>query len=104
MKICLIGSTRFRSQYYELNHKLSLAGHLVYSGCFFRTKHPDGSKKGEITEQEKELLDLVHLRKILESDVVVLVTDQTGYYGDSTRRELAWANLLEKEVFPLPQR
>ena len=47
------------------------------------------------------MLDLVHLRKIQESDAVVLVTDETGYYGDSTKRELIWAEMLNKSIcFP----
>ena len=98
MKICLIGSTRFRSKYYELNHQLTLAGHCVYSVAFFE-RNEDGSKKGEITDREKELLDLVHLRKVQESNAVVVVTDEAGYYGDSTRRELTWARMLEKEIY-----
>lgn len=86
MKLCLIGSTRFRDEYIELNKMLSRMGHVVYTVAFY--KEPT-----EISAADKEILDLVHLRKISESEGVVLVTDATGYVGDSTRREFAWASI-----------
>src|SRR5690606_25227163 len=55
----------------------------------------------KVDEHTKEVLDLVHLRKITESDVVVLITDKEGYIGDSTRRELIWACLEKKEIVPV---
>lgn len=94
MKVCLIGSTRFREEFVEVNQELTRRGHLVYSVAFY--KEPT-----KVDEHTKEVLDLVHLQKISESDVVVLITDKEGYIGDSTRREVIWAQLENKEIVPV---
>ena len=94
MKLCLIGSSRFKEQYDELNKRLTLAGHVVYSIAQVST-----SAGAELPEEQKTILDLVHLRKIQESEGVVLVTDATGYYGFSTKREIMWARMLGKSLY-----
>jgi hypothetical protein len=97
MKITLCGSTRFHERFQELNEKLSAQGHVVYSVAFAKipgTRQP--------TPEEKITLDLVHLKKILDSDAVVLIghqPDNTYYIGESTRRELEWAMLNEKNLY-----
>ena len=95
MKICLIGSTRFAKLYREANLALTLSGHCVYTCASFKD---DGHAN---TDDEKEILDLVHLRKILESEIVVLITDETGYFGTSTRREIRWISVLSGERAPV---
>lgn len=95
MKIALIGSSRFIDLYHKANKTLTLQGHVVYSIATISTQ----SQPHEITDEEKELLDLVHLLKIQESDAVFLVTDETGYLGTSTKREVRWATLLDKQIF-----
>ena len=97
MKICLIGSTRFMPLYIETNRRLSVAGHIVYTVA--QVSSESALTKSELSAKDKEVLDLVHLRKILESDVVVLVTDETGYFGESTGRELLWAQINGKKIF-----
>lgn len=101
MKICLCGSTRFMPEYHEWNRRLSKAGHVVYSVAAFE-------KGGDpLTEDEKETLDLVHLRKIQESELIFIITVIVSaegdvskpYIGDSTRREIKWAKLLGKPVY-----
>jgi hypothetical protein len=89
MKICLIGSSRFRDKYDEMNKRLSLGGHVVYSIAMVSTGNT-------LEPDQKETLDLVHLRKIQESEAVVLITDEDGYIGESTRREIKWATMLSK--------
>lgn len=99
MKMCLIGSTRFMESYVEANRELTLRGHIVYTVATISTASAlKDTAHSPITEKEKEILDLVHLRKISESDSVVLITDETGYYGPSTRREMLWASILEKPL------
>jgi hypothetical protein len=101
MKLCLIGSSRFKDLYEETNRRLTLAGHVVYSIAVVSTG-------GAMLEGDKETLDLVHLRKMQESEGVVVVTDETGYVGPSTRRELKWAAMLglpvqwimDRETYP----
>ena len=100
MNLCLIGSTRFMDKYLEVNRRLSLGGHIVYSVATRSSGSDYGKPKDavDLTEDEKETLDLVHLQKILRSDAVVLITDATGYYGSSTKREIKWALMLGKPV------
>mgnify|MGYP001616335170 CR=1 FL=1 len=90
MKICLCGSTRFMSEFHRANVELSLAGHIVYSVAT--------STKGDFipSPDQKTMLDLVHLRKVKESDYVVVVgrnADGSAYIGESTRREIMWASV-----------
>jgi hypothetical protein len=94
MKICLIGSSRFADKYAEINRKLSLAGHVVYSIATVSSK----AQKVELTEEQKETLDLVHLLKIQESDACFLVTDEGKYVGESTKREMKWAVMQDMAI------
>lgn len=95
MKICLIGSSRFMNRYHEVNRKLSLAGHTVYSIAMVSS-----SERGSdaLIPSDKETLDLVHLLKIQGSDECFVITDETGYVGDSTKREIKWAGMNAIEV------
>lgn len=95
MKLCLIGSSRFAAMYAEANKELTLKGHIVYT---IATISSAGAPEGELPEEQKMVLDLVHLRKIEESDAVVLITDETGYYGFSTKREMIWTGMLDKQI------
>lgn len=104
MKVCLIGSTRFIDKFHEVNSKLTLMGHVVYSvataGVSPGEEHV---KKGPtITDHEKETLDLVHLIKLMNSDVACLITDSSAYVGTSTKREMKWCLLLGKQIL-LPE-
>ena len=97
MKICLIGSTRFMDQFLEANRRLSAAGHVVYSVAFATTSE----NQDQVTSDQKSVLDAVHLRKIIESDLVMLVgrmTDGAHYIGESTRREIIFAHVMEKRI------
>jgi len=87
-------------RYLELNRILSLAGHVVYS-IATRSSSSDYTpgSPDPLTPFEKETLDLVHLRKIQESDGVVLITDDEGYVGESTKREIKWAQMLGKNIY-----
>lgn len=96
MKITLCGSTRFMDQFHAANVALTLAGHVVYSVAT--------STKGDFqpTEDQKLMLDMVHLRKIDASDLIMVVgrqEDGSTYIGESTRREIAYARAAGKEVY-----
>ncbi len=108
MKITLCGSTRYREQFEDWNRKLSKAGHIVYSVASF------GHYEGDMSPADKDMLDLVHLRKIVESDAIFVVgipgqddalrttgSQSTPYIGESTRREIAWATLWGKPIYML---
>lgn len=92
MRITLIGSTRFREQFEQANRALTLEGHLVYSVGFFVNSGE------EVSEEDKERLDAVHLEKILEADLVILIPGPDSsrpYIGDSTRRELRFVHQMK---------
>lgn len=92
MKITLCGSTRFAERFRTVNDHLSRQGHIVYALGVMPPRE-------DLTPREKEILDLVHLQKIAESDAVFWVHDNISYYGESTRRELTWAKMLGKLIF-----
>lgn len=95
MKICLCGSTKFMDQFHQANMALSLQGHVVYSVA--TSVHGDFKP----TDDQKLALDMVHLRKIHESDAVVVVgrqEDGSMYIGESTRREILYANVWGKRI------
>lgn len=99
MIFTLCGSARFEPAWHEANKQLALVGHI----CFSLTTFP--SIEGDrlwYTPGQKEMLDLVHLAKIDHSDAVLML-NVDDYLGESSRRELAWARLREKEVFWLGQ-
>lgn len=104
MRITLCGSTRFESVFHEWNHKLALAGHTVYSLSLFGREVSDVGKDTNkiITGDDKIILDLVHLDKIMNSDAIVVI-DQDEYIGFSTTREIRWARMQGKRVFWITQ-
>lgn len=87
------------AQYVAANRELTLKGHIVYTVAAMSS----AAVETQITDDEKIVLDLVHLRKILESDAVVLITDETRYIGFSTKRELQWAQLIGKRIYAGPE-
>jgi hypothetical protein len=97
MRITLCGSAKFENQYKQANKDLTLAGHVVYSLACYPS---DLGGKNWYTVAEKRMLDAVHLRKIDNSDAI-LVIDVPGYIGKSTRREINHANRTGKRVFYL---
>lgn len=91
--ICLCGSTRFYCKFQEVNHQLTLAGHIVLSiGC--DTKSDTGLN---ISAIQKLDLDELHKRKIDLCDEV-LVLNVGGYIGESTRSEIEYANKIGRPV------
>jgi hypothetical protein len=62
--------------------------------------HRKGGSKDWYTPKQKQTLDLIHLSKIEESDAIFVV-DVGGYVGESTAREIEWAEIRGKSVFML---
>lgn len=90
--IALCGSTRFRDEFAAANRDLTLAGAIVVAPGVF-------AHSGDtMTDEEKARLDDLHKRKIDLADEVLIVSDESGYYGDSTRNEIAYARQVGKPV------
>lgn len=92
--VCLCGSTRFMDAFREANLRETLAGRIVLTvGCDTKS-----DEMLSITAEQKVALDALHKRKIDLADEVLVVSDETGYFGASTRSEIEYAKATGKEV------
>ena len=91
--ITLCGSTRFKEQFMEAQKRLTLQGCIVISvGLFGHSGDDEVWKPGT-----KEMLDDMHLRKIDMADEIFVINVE-GYIGESTRREIAYAEITGKKI------
>lgn len=86
--VCICGSTRFVDEMRAANRDLTFAGCIVLS---------PGEADEVITEAQKTVLDVLHLRKIDLADRVLIV-NPGGYIGESTSREIAYARAAGKPI------
>ena len=82
--VTICGSMRFFPQMLEAAAELTAQGCIVLAP--FSVVQPE-DQGGDF----KAMLDRLHFRKIDMSSRIVVVTDQNGYIGDSTRREMGYA-------------
>ena len=92
--ICLCGSTRFKKEYEKINEYYTLRNFIVLSCGFFK------DSKIEITKEHKKDLDKLHLGKIRMSDCIFVI-NKNGYIGESTEKEIKYADKLKKEILYL---
>jgi hypothetical protein len=97
--VCLCGSTRFWREFQAAGLRETMAGNIVLSiGAASGT---DDEHFGNLPREEydriKAELDALHMRKIDLCDEV-LILNLGGYIGESTARELAYAQKLGKVV------
>ena len=91
--VTLCGSTRFKEQFLDAQKQLTLEGNIVISvGLFGHSGDADVWKPGV-----KEMLDDMHLRKIDLADEIFVI-NVGGYIGESTRREIAYAERTGKTI------
>lgn len=84
--ITLCGSTKFKEEYLKAQKQLTLEGNIVISVGLF-----GHSGDNEVwTEETKAMLDDMHLRKIDMADEIYVI-NVGGYIGQSTRKEIAYA-------------
>ena len=114
--VTLCGSTRFKEQFLEAQKRLTLDGCIVISvGLFGHSCVPlvasdQRSSAGDDDVWKpgvKEMLDDMHLRKIDMADEIFVIRSNLfacqsknvgGYIGESTRREIAYAEKTGKKV------
>ena len=91
--ITLCGSTRFKEEFLEVQKRLTLEGSIVISVGLF------GHSGDDVvwTEGVKDMLDRQHLAKIDLADEIFVI-NVGGYIGDSTRREIAYAEYKGKSI------
>jgi hypothetical protein len=96
--VCLCGSTRFWAELAEANLRETANGAVVLApGCNLKQPHPLWADPVQ-AEALKARLDKLHWAKIRLADEIVVVSDATGYYGDSTRAEISYAHEHDKNV------
>ena len=96
--VCLCGSTRFPEAFIEANRRETLAGSIVLSiGCDMRQDNSVFGATEAERRRTKAKLDVLHFRKIDLSDEV-LVLNVGGYIGESTEREIEYAQSTGKRV------
>lgn len=91
--ITLCGSTRFKNEFLEAQKRLTLEGNVVITVGLF------GHSGDDVvwTEGVKDMLDRQHLAKIDLADEIFVI-NVGGYIGDSTRREIAYAEFKGKTI------
>lgn len=94
--VTICGSTRFFFEAMECNRILTFKNWMVFmSGSWGHSFHKfDKSEK----ERNYEIVKKLHFQKILRSQAIVIVTDTSGYIGNSTKAEEAFANYITKTV------
>ena len=90
--VCLVGSTRFKTQFEAVARAATLAGEIVLTCHVF--SHHDGTR---LSAADVALLDRVHLAKIDMADEVYVI-NPGGYIGEGGRREIAYAEAAGKPV------
>ncbi|MEV4348430.1 hypothetical protein AB0J83_28585 [Actinoplanes sp. NPDC049596] len=96
--VCICGSARFADEMSAANRALTLAGAIVVAPGVF----PSPEDGEPLTDEQKSALGALHLRKIDLADRV-LVVNPDGYIGESTSREIAYAEATGKPVsFTVP--
>jgi hypothetical protein len=92
--VTLCGSTRFVELFHIVNLRQTIAGRIVLSiGC---DSHSDADlaqmkEMGWSIEEAKPGLDELHKRKIDMSSRIIVISDETGYIGNSTVGEIRYA-------------
>ena len=97
--VCLCGSTRFSQAFHDANLRETLAGKIVLSiGCDMRSDtEVFASYSEEALKTIKAQLDVLHYQKINMADEV-LILDVGGYIGESTMREMYYAQACGKRI------
>lgn len=93
--VCLCGSTRFMDVFHAVGWQLTLDGIIVLTvGVCKHAKDHGGESLGQ---DIAEKLDVLHLRKIDLCDYVMILNSR-GYIGDSTRKEIDYAEQINKPI------
>lgn len=93
MKVVTIcGSMKFKDKMMEVARDLEIKNKYVVIQCVY--------SNDKFNEEEQVLLADLHYKKIDISDAIYVV-NVDGYIGTSTKKEIKYAKLLNKEIFSL---
>ena len=93
MKVVTIcGSMKFKDKMMKVARDLEIKNKYVVIQCVY--------SNDKFNEEEQVLLADLHYKKIDISDAIYVV-NVDGYIGTSTKKEIKYAKLLNKEIFSL---
>lgn len=93
MKIITVcGSYKFKKEITQITEKMTLKGN-----CMITPIELTKQSKDAYTKEDIMVLGKMHKEKIKISDAI-LVVNVGGYIGESTKSEIEYANLLNKEI------
>jgi hypothetical protein len=96
--VCICGSMKFEQLMLEAAREESAAGRIVVMPlCNLKQPHHLWQSPLEAARLKAEL-DGLHRAKIDLADEVLVVSDHTGYYGESTHSEISYARQLGKPL------
>lgn len=95
--VCLCGSTRFVDEFNEQRKILTEGGEIVLSIEVVTTQAREDDPQ-HVNPELKARLDELHKRKIDLCDYVLVVSDESGYFGESTSGEIRYAVSVRKPV------
>lgn len=91
--ITLCGSTKFKDEFIKAQKELTLQGNIVISVGML-----GHSGNNEVwSDDTKEMLDDMHKRKIDMADEIFVI-NVGGYIGTSTKSEIEYAKVKEKNI------
>ena len=89
--VTICGSMRFFPQMLQVAADETVKGNIVLAPFSVVAPADQGSDL-------KQQLDELHREKIQMCSQIIVVTDQNGYVGDSTRREMGYALSIGKGI------
>lgn len=90
--ITLCGSTKFKDEFIAMLEILTLGGWIVLLPGYY-----GHCARFPVSDEVKDTLDALHKKKIDMSDAIY-VLNIDGYIGESTRSEIEYATLNNKEI------
>lgn len=98
-KLTICGSAKFR----ELKEKYqayytAVKGNLVFAPVNYLLIKEDNENKIGDAQRNAQNLVKIHLRKIALSEAIIIVTDDTRYFGSHTQAEIMIAYNLDKRI------
>lgn len=95
--VTLCGSTKFFTECMEINRRLTFDGWIVLMcGSWGHSYHKDLEGNSGINYENVKTL---HYKKILLSQAIVVVSDKSGYIGNSTKAEVAFCEHHNIPIF-----
>lgn len=92
--VTICGSMKFQKEMVQIAEKLELEKNYAVLQCIF------GDHCKHYTEKELQKLEELRFKKIEISDAIYVV-NVNGYIGDATRKEIEYAQSLQKEILSL---